>query len=75
MQVDEKNQPKTQCLSDDIAPADPLNFFDADKEVKGVEDFGNKKRQDGEPKYQIFIFGCNCYNCCSCSNCCKYNNP
>ena len=41
MQVDEKNQSKTQCLGKDIPPADPLNFFDADEKVEGVEDFGN----------------------------------
>ena len=69
MKADKKYQPKTECPSKDITPADPLNFLDADEEVERVEDFGGKKGQDGEPKYQIFIFGCNCYNCCSCCNC------
>ena len=58
--ADKKYKTKTQSPCDDIAPADPLNFLDADEEVEGVEDFGGKKGQDGEPKYQIFIFGCNC---------------
>ena len=46
MKADKKYQTKTHGPCYDIAPADPLNFLDADKEVERVEDFGNKKGQD-----------------------------